>query len=147
MKGYVNGLFCLLMIVGATSCSGLYDYTKVNSASFVPEDVRLNMDMKDFELLGATSVSVSMRNYFGIFHMIDEINGEVYNRRNIKKVDWYGYKQFPVRGRINKATYKAVEEYPEADYYVPMYSNRQVMRMFLGKRVKQELIIKAYKLK
>lgn len=147
MKTYIYGLFCLCIFIGASSCSGLYDYTKANTASFVPKDVRLNMDMNDFELLGATSMSISFRNYFGIFHMIDEVNGQTYDRRNIKKVDWYGHKDFPVAGRINKATYKVVEEYPNADYYVPMYSNRQVMRMFLGKRVKQELIIKAYKLK
>ncbi len=147
MKASIKWALGLFFLMGMTSCAGLYDYSKVNSASFVPEEVRLNMDMNDFELLGASSVSISFRNYFGIFTTIDELNGEVYDRRNIKKVDWYGHKKFPVNGRINKATYKVVEEYPNADYYVPMYSDRQVVRMFLGKRVKQQLVIKAYKLK
>lgn len=147
MRTFVNWLFCLFVFAGVTSCSGLYDYTKVNGTSFVPNEVRLNLDLNDFELLGATSVSVSWRSYFGIFHLLDEVNGQIYDRRNVKKVNWYGHKDFPVHGRVNRATYKVVEEYPNADYYVPMYANRQVMRMFLGKRVKQELVIKAYKLK
>lgn len=147
MKSCIKWVCCLLIAVGASSCAGLYDYSKVNGSSFVPEEVRLNMNMNDFELLGTTSVSVSYRNYLGVFTYIDELNGEKYDRRNVKKVNWYGYHKFPVRGRINKATYKVLEQYPQADYYVPMYADRQVMRMTLGKRVSQQLVIKAYKLK
>ena len=45
------------------------------------------------------------------------------------------------------ALYKVVEEYPEADYYVPVIKQTEVERMFLGKFTKESVTLKAYKLK
>ena len=48
---------------------------------------------------------------------------------------------------VKMALYKVVEEYPDADYYVPVIKKTEVERMFLGRYVKESVTIKAYKLK
>ena len=43
--------------------------------------------------------------------------------------------------------YKVVDEYPQADYYVPTVKKTEVERMFMGKFVKESVVIKAYQLR
>ena len=44
------------------------------------------------------------------------------------------------------ALYKVVEEFPGADYYVPVMKKTEIERMFMGKYVKETVTLKAYKL-
>jgi hypothetical protein len=137
----------LIALLFLSSCSGLYHYQKVGTTSFSPDHVRLNMNLDDMELLGSTTVSVTSRTYLGIFKTIDTINDVKYNFREVKKVKLAGRKSIALSGDLRKAAYKVVEEYPDADFYVPVYSQRQIRRLFLGKKQTVSAVIKAFKLK
>jgi hypothetical protein len=147
MKNKILKLLSLITLLLLSSCSGLYHYNKVNTISLTPDHVRLNMNMEDIELLGSTSISVTSRTYFGMFKTIDSVNNVEYNFREVKKVYLDRKKGVPLSKDLRKATYKAIEEYPDADFYVPVYSQNQVHRLFLGKRQTTTAVIKAFKLK
>lgn len=135
------------MMLSFNSCSGLQQMSDVQSTSFTPNYVRVDANINDYELLGETTVSVESRIYLGVIKKIDEINDVQYNFRNIKIVQLEGNTNIKLKGGINKALYKVVEEYPNADYYVPVVKKTDIERMFLGKYVKESIVIKAYKLR
>lgn len=135
------------MMLSFNSCSGLQQMSDVQSTSFTPNYVRVDANINDYELLGETTVSVESRIYLGVIKKIDEINDVQYNFRNIKIVQLEGNTNIKLKGDINKALYKVVEEYPNADYYVPVVKKTDIERMFLGKYVKESIVIKAYKLR
>lgn len=135
------------MMLSFNSCSGLQQMSDVQSTSFTPNYVRVDANINDYELLGETTVSVESRIYLGVIKKIDKINDVQYNFRNIKIVQLEGNTNIKLKGDINKALYKVVEEYPNADYYVPVVKKTDIERMFLGKYVKESIVIKAYKLR
>lgn len=136
-----------LMVMSFSSCSGLRKTTGVQTASFVPNVVRVESNIRDYVQLGETTVDVEYRTYFGLFTTIDKVNGEDYNFREVKYTMLEGKTNIRLGGRISKALYKAVEEYPSADYYVPVVMQTEVQRLFLGAYKKESVVIKAYKLK
>lgn len=136
-----------LMMLSFSSCSGLQQVSEVQSTSFAPTFVRVDANISDYVLLGETTVSVERKEYFGLIDKIDKINGEYYNFRDVKIVEFEGRNNIKLRGDIKKALYKVVEDYPEADYYVPVMKTTEVERLFLGKLIKESVTIKAYKLK
>ena len=119
----------------------------VQTTSFVPDYVRVEANINDYELLGETTITVESRQYLGFINKIDKINDEDYNFRDVKIVELEGKTNIRLTGDIKKALYKVVEEYPNADYYVPVMKKTEVDRMFLGKYVKKSVTIKAYVLK
>jgi hypothetical protein len=147
MKKNIVKLLSLIALLFLSSCSGLYHYNKVNTISLTPDHVRLNMDMENIELLGSTTISLSSRTYLGIFKTIDSVNNVKYNFREVKKVDLGRRKSISLSKDLRKAAYKVIEEYPDADFYVPVYSQKQVRRLFLGKQQTKTAVIKAFKLK
>lgn len=130
-----------------SSCSGLQRVSGVQSASFTPDYVRVEANINDYEVLGETTVTLESRTYLGFINKIDKINGEVYNFRDVKIIELEGKSNIKLNGDIKMALYKVVEEYPEADYYVPVIKQTEVERMFLGKFTKESVTLKAYKLK
>lgn len=119
----------------------------VQTTSFVPDYVRVEANINDYEQLGETTITVESRQYLGFINKIDKINDEDYNFRDVKIVELEGKTNIRLTGDIKKALYKVVEEYPNADYYVPVMKKTEVDRMFLGKYVKKSVTIKAYVLK
>lgn len=119
----------------------------VQTTSFVPDYVRVEANINDYEQLGETTITVESRRYLGFINKIDKINDEDYNFRDVKIVELEGKTNIRLTGDIKKALYKVVEEYPNADYYVPVMKKTEVDRMFLGKYVKKSVTIKAYVLK
>lgn len=136
-----------MALLGLTSCRGVYQYNNVRTMDMSPTEVRLDLQLDDFELLGETSITVDTRTYLGIFRKIDSINGEEYNFREVRKVKLVGWNHIDLSPTLKKAAYKIVEEYPDADYYVPVYKKREIERLFLGRYQKETAVIKAYKVR
>ena len=78
---------------------------------------------------------------------MDRINGIDYNFRDVKIVELEGNTNIKLNGNIKKALYKVIDEYPNADYYVPVVKKTEIEKMFLGKYKKESVVIKAYSLK
>lgn len=135
------------MVLSFSSCSGLRQVSGVQSTSFVPDYVRVEANINDYAQLGETTVTLEYREYIGFINKIDKVNGEDYNFRDIKIIELEGNTNIKLNGNIKLALYKVVEEYPNADYYVPVMKQTDVERMFLGKYVKESVTLKAYKLK
>lgn len=148
MKRLLSTLTLITFIVlSFSSCSGLRQMSGVQTTSFVPDYVRVEANINDYEQLGETTITVESRQYLGFINKIDKINDEDYNFRDVKIVELEGKTNIRLTGDIKKALYKVVEEYPNADYYVPVMKKTEVDRMFLGKYVKKSVTIKAYVLK
>ena len=130
-----------------SSCSGLRQVSGVQSTSFVPDYVRIEANINDYAQLGESTVTLEYREYLGFINKIDKVNGEDYNFRDVKIIELEGKTNIKLNGDIKKALYKVVEEYPNAVYYVPVMKQTEVERMFLGKYIKESVILKAYKLK
>ena len=130
-----------------SSCSGVRQVSGVQSTSFVPDYVRIEANINDYAQLGESTVTLEYREYLGFINKIDKVNGEDYNFRDVKIIELEGKTNIKLNGDIKKALYKVVEEYPNADYYVPVMKQTEVERMFLGKYIKESVILKAYKLK
>ncbi len=146
-KVFYSTLLVLFSLLAFNSCRGVYVYNTGQTLGLTPKEIRLDLCMDDFDFLGETTISVESRVYFGIFRTIDRINEIDYNFREFKNLSLTGWSSLNLKGNLKKAAYKVVEDYPDADYYVPVYATREVDRMFLGRYEKELLVIKAYKLK
>jgi len=150
MKKYI-----VLLIIGfalvCTSCT--LTRKSVPATSFTPDIVRLELTMDQFEYLGETDISVTYKIYLGIFHKLDAINGVKHERKaayDIKKVNFYGNHDLACalkRCTMKQAAYKLIEEFPNADYYIPINHQKKIFRVFGGKFVTETMKIKAYKFK
>jgi hypothetical protein len=145
MKKYI-----ILLIIGfalfATSCTlGKFSYKAVPATSFSPQIVKLELTLDQFEYLGETEISVNQKTYLGIFTILDSINGLPKDYHHKKFTQFYGNKDIPVKGAMKRAAYKVVEDFPDADYYIPVNYQKNIYRMFLGSRKTTTMTIKAYK--
>lgn len=136
-----------LIVLSFSSCSGLKQVSDVQSTSFAPDCVRVEANINDYTALGETTVTVESREYLGFIKKIDKINDEDYNFRDVTIVEFEGRNNIKLNGNIKMALYKVIEEYPNADYYVPVKKTQEVDRMFMGKYIKESVTVKAYVLK
>lgn len=141
MKKIKNIFIIVLLAIVATSCGTV---TRMNTLS--PDRVELQINMNDLEYLGETEVSVAYDKYVGIFTSINEINGEVYNPAEVQVVNLEGL-NFSLEKHLNKATYKVIEDFPQATYYQVIYKKKTKDRLFLGSTVKISAVIRAYSFK
>ena len=110
-------------------------------------EVRLNISLDDIEYLGESTISVSSRTYFGCIKHIDMVNGEVFDRHNNTSTSLLGNLDIKLQGDIALAAGKVIQDYPEADYFVPVSYKDEVAHLFLGKLSTKTMVIKAYKYK
>lgn len=130
-----------------TSCSGLYKFSNIKTTSFTPDRVRLNLENKDFEFLGEMEISYASRTYLGFINLLDSLNSEVVPPRIVEKVQVSGFSDIRMNDHLKRAAVKVVNQYPTADYYLPLYSRKTVEQMFMGKRTHVKMLVKVYKLK
>jgi hypothetical protein len=148
MRKVLNCIICLLLIGLMNACSlGQYSSNTVRTANLTPEIVKLDLTMNDFELLGEVKVEVQYRTYFNSINVYETINGETYNRRVTRRVHFAGDRGIRLSLPIQKATYKLIDKYPDADYYVPVSTDKQIEKMFLGRHTKEVVTFKVYKQK
>ncbi|HIZ86650.1 MAG TPA: hypothetical protein IAC03_00590 [Candidatus Coprenecus pullistercoris] len=138
MKGACRYLLLAAAIIGFSACS----VTKYRPYSV--DGTRLNFSMDDLEYLGETEISVDYRRYIGFIHVVDSINGKVNDRVVTRRVD-FGNVPDGLYPYLNRAAYKLMEEFPDADYYMLVAQNKSVVRLFLGSDIEVTARIKAYK--
>ena len=100
----------------------------------------------DLKYLGQSEISIEYRTYLGFIRTIDKINGEPYMReeRIFTDIDAGHPQGLRLSGFLNRASYKVLEEYPEASYFILVSKSRHKTRLFLGGEVTEKAIIKAY---
>lgn len=130
-----------LIVVSFSSCSGNKYVTDANSFS------KTGFRLEDYEVLGQTTVTVESRTYLGVIHIIDKVNDEPYNPRDKQIVRIYGSDMTYLNGDLNKAIYKVLEEYPDAEFLMPTIAKKEISKLFLGRYTKQTMVVKAYKLR
>ena len=127
-----------------SSCGGVRMSHKAPSTALAPSSVRVNVDNSKIRCLGEVTVTVNSTVYLGIIRDIKTINGETYDFRNVKTTSLVGKKGFYYPSVLNKATYKVVETYPQADFYEPAYVTKERHSMFLGHTETVTMVIRAY---
>ncbi|WP_235336603.1 hypothetical protein [Bacteroides caecigallinarum] len=142
MMTRINTFIILIVMTFITSCGSI-----TKSSVFRPDDVRLNVGMEDLEYLGETEISVSYSTYLGFISVIDKVNGEDYSYMESKTTTFDSYMSGLLNGKLKKAAYKALEDFPEATYFIPVYRKTEADRLFLGREVNQVAKIRAYKFK
>lgn len=145
MKRLLSIFFTICIIACFSSCNVERTYNQLRTTSFTPDYVRMDMNLSDMQLLGQTTLTVQTRTYLGIFKHTDYVNGIRYDYRKVSLVDLNGSTDVRLNKDLKKAAYKALEEFPEADYFVPVTSKKEVDRMFLGHKTTYTTVIKAYK--
>ena len=140
----------VILLVGflicMSSCIGTYNTKSSRTASFYPSLVWYELSSDDMELLGEMEVSISYRQYLGIFRVYEKINGEDVNRRVINTITLYGDKNVPLSNILRRALYGVHVQYPDADFLIPVFEMEQKETMFLGRKVEKRAKIRAYKL-
>lgn len=116
------------------------------TGTFRPDNTRLNINMSDLVYLGESEVTIKYNVYLGFIYVIDEVNGEGYSYMDVKKTS-LGNIAGLLSGPIRKATYKVIEDYPEATYFQPVFNQSKVDRLFLGREIYETAKIRAYKFK
>lgn len=130
-----------------SSCS-VYTSSNIKTGTTMPNDVRLNMTLDDYEFLGKTEIEAEYHRYFGFITYLNTINGQSVTN-NFNYVDLKGRRHIPIDGnrQLSKALFKAYKEYPDADFLMPTMSTMEVQQMFLGRKIKVTAKVKAYKIR
>ena len=101
--------------------------------------------MSDLVYLGETEVEITYSSYLGLFKKIHTLNEEEYDSFNKRHTFLDG--EFRKAWGLNKAAYKALEEYPDGRYFKIVRRTKVKERLFLGSEVKETAIIRVYKYK
>ena len=135
-----------VVLVCATSCSGLRTFQQAQGLSVTPDFVKLDMNFDNMTPLGETTISIETRTYLGFITVLDKVNGADYDRRNQRiamlKGDGLNLR---LAGNLRKALVKVLDEYPSADYYVVTSAKVETNQLFLGKEQTKSMTIKAYR--
>ncbi|MBP5396870.1 MAG: hypothetical protein J6Y34_07760 [Bacteroidales bacterium] len=135
-----------VVLVCATSCSGLRTFQQVQGVSITPDFVRLDINFDNMQPLGETTISIETRTYLGFITVLDKVNGVEYDRRNQRTAMLKGDGlNIRLAGNLRKALVKVLDEYPGADYYVVTSAKVETNQMFLGKEQTKTMVVKAYK--
>ena len=135
-----------------SSCNGMLGMRTVRntrSASFMPDQVRLNVTMDDYQYISTQEVSVSYKQYFGFLNIFNEINKQPVAVRNINIVNLYGNPNLPPVNspHLLRALYAAMVSAPDADFVVPVSVVTEEQKMFGGSTIVKTLKVKLYKIK
>jgi hypothetical protein len=147
----LNKIFIPLIILTLFASCSVKTNKLMRTGTFMPNDIRLNQTMSDFELLGEGDVSVEYGRYFFFFTHLNLINGKEVARRNQTIINFAGSGNFSYtlipNTKIRRAVYDMHIKYPTADFLVPVNIITETQGMFLGSKVKQTMKVKAYKIK
>jgi hypothetical protein len=144
-------LFISVLLSSCASQNGIGSKTihSTRVGTFMPNDIRLNMTMDDFQYLGTQEVSVSYKQYLGVFTVFNEINSQEVARRTINIVDLSGNANLPIKydSKLLRALYVALVNIPDADFVVPTGIITERDQMFLGSTITKKMKVKMYKIK
>jgi len=137
----------IITLVIIASCSNYKTITVKNTTSLNPDIVKLEIKPEDLIYLGKTEITAKSRIYLGFLTKLDSINGEPYNYQDKKEVHLSGFTEIRLKGNMQKASYKAINQFPDASFYIPGNYIKKQHQMFLGKWITQKMEIHAYKYK
>ena len=152
-RSKISIISALLISVLFSSCgtTGIGSMTShsMRIGSFMPNDVRLNMTMDDFQYLGTQEVSVSFKRYFGAFTVFNEINNQEVAKRTVNVVNLYGTSNLPIKydPMLLRALYAALVKVPDVEFVVPISIVTETDQMFLGANITRKMKVKMYKIK
>lgn len=116
-------------------------------SNFKPTEVRWNIDMRDMECLGEVEISITEDIYLGFIKSTRYVNGKKYQRWDKTTTNLAGATWGLTAKGMNKATYKVLEEFPDADFYKVVRQSVKTQRLFGMKEVSRTATIKAYRVK
>lgn len=139
---YIKYLCIAVLALSLHSCG-----TTTSNRSFSPDLTQLHILMDDLVFIGETEVEMSYSTYlYGLFYNIHTVNGQDYDATQ-KKITKLESRFFGGLGKLDKATYKVLDQYPEARYFQVVRRTKVKDKLFLGNSVKETAIIRAYKFK
>lgn len=139
MKRISRMILVLAASVLAASCS------IVSRSTYSVDRTQLNLGMDDLQYLGETEISVEYSTYLGIFTRVDKVNGEEYDRK--VRNTTYLHTNAVLGRKLNMASHKALEDYPEANYFIVTNQRTCKDLLFLGSTKTATATVKAYKIK
>lgn len=127
-----------------TSCG-----TTTSTRSFSPHITQLIYQNDDLEFVGETEVSVNYSTWlFGAFYQIHTVNGVEYDSSNKKITNLDNGISLPfLSSKLDKATYKVIEQFPEARYFQIVRQTSEKEKLFLGNEYTKKALIRAYKIR
>lgn len=133
-----------LLACAAAACCLACSVTRTRT--FTPSATQLNIAMSDLEYLGQTEISVEYRTYLGFISVIDRINGEPYTgvEKQVTNINGGYLAALQLTSRLDRASYKVLSEYPDANYFVLVKQTKHKTRLFLGGEITEKATIKAY---
>lgn len=140
-------LLVLVAVVSLSSCSNYYTLSERRTTSLTPDFVQLNINLSDFDYLGKTEISVRSRQYIGFIHIIDSVNNQPYNYRDLRIVQLSGPRDIRLGPEMQRAAYRVLDDFPDATYYVVSNNYEKVHKLFLGRWTLRTMDIQAYKYK
>lgn len=134
---HIKYLFAALIVLTLAGCG-----TVSRDQAYGPTVNRFYMS--DLEYVGETEVEISYSRYLIFFRKIHTLNNETYDSSKKK------YAYLDCDGKLTglqKASYKAIEEFPEGRYFQVVRRTKVQTRLFLGSEVQEKAIIRVYKYK
>ncbi len=137
--------YLLTLGIAALCCS----CSVTKNRTYAPATSQFNIQMNDLRYLGETEISVDYRTYLGFIRVIDRLNGESWDGTEIRRTDLKngGSLTGGLYGRLDRAAFKVLEKYPEADYFVVVNQSKHKTRLFLGAEVTETAKVRAYAFK
>ena len=103
--------------------------TATFNRTFSPQITQLHLLMSDLEYVGETEIEVTYSSYLGFIKNIHTVNGIEYDgtQKQIARLDpnWNGS-----MGKLDHATYKVLQQFPEARYFQVMRRTKVKERLF-----------------
>lgn len=136
----------LILIVLVSSCSIGKNLTNKDmlTTSFMPNEVRLNLDLDDFVYIGEAEVVIEYKKVFG-FTMLHSINGKPVDRNQINSLKLHGRTFIYIQPGLERALFETHRTMPDADILIPLFTITEKQNMFLASNIKKTLKVKAYK--
>lgn len=148
MTNKIQSFLSVAVIALLLSSCAVNTSRNMRTGSLMPDVVRLDLTLDDYEFVGQTEIEVEYHRYLRWITYTNTINGQpVTNNKNY--VDLQGRRSVRLdgRGQLRKAMYKAYKEFPEADFLMPTMSTAEVQQLFLGRKIKVTAKVKAYKIR
>ena len=155
MMKYCKYLSVALLMLTLVGCG-----TSTNKRLYTADYTHFHILMNDLQFIGETEISkkiptseksfveisITYSTYLGFISDIQTVNGEVYNSTK-KKTVRLDDRNIGSLGKLDKAAYKVMEQFPEARYYQVVSKQRVREKLFLGSHVTEKAVIRAYKFK
>ena len=141
---YSIALIALMLIVA--SCGRGVLVKKSIQGRPLDANVDIRLFWSDFEYIGDLDGTISYTQYAWGTRVYHEPRFN--NRTRITFLTFNGRNFLPIGSKpLSRALYDAQEKYPDMEFIIPYQINRDIQRMFLGRKITLNVKAKAYKLK